>query len=169
MFSASLIVRRWWGSTRDATVTRPSASRRSSPIVGRTNPTSTWIVTRRPKRSFVRACSPSTPTRASASIVFTGNIRRKSSHPRTRVHWDICPPNATPITPNLVRLGIFRCVLVSPYTGVDKESKKIISARILSKLVVSVAKGNSNYVSKFQLSSSNSLGDMRIFVTEIDD
>ena len=52
---------------------------------------------------------------------------------------------------------------------IDKELKKIIAARILLKLVVSVAKGNSNYVSKFQLSSSNSLGDMRIFVTEIDD
>ena len=51
----------------------------------------------------------------------------------------------------------------------DKESKKIIFARILSKPVVSVAKGNSNYVSKFQLSSSNSLEVMRIFVTEIDD
>ena len=42
---------------------------------------------------------------------------------------------------------------LDPY--LDKESKKIISARMLSKLVVSVAKGNSNYVSKFQLSSSN--------------
>ena len=52
---------------------------------------------------------------------------------------------------------------------VDKESKKIISARILSKLVVSVAKGNSNYVSKFQLSSSNGLGDIPVFVTKIDD
>ena len=45
----------------------------------------------------------------------------------------------------------------------DKESKKIISARISSKLVVCVAKGNSNYVSKFQLSSSNGLGDIRVF------
>ena len=54
-------------------------------------------------------------------------------------------------------------------TSIDKESKKIIFARILSKPVVSVAKGNSNYVSKFQLSSSNSLEVMRIFVTEIDD
>jgi len=54
-------------------------------------------------------------------------------------------------------------------TFVDQESKKIIFARILSKPVVSVAKGNSNYVSKFQLSSSNSLEVMRIFVTEIDD
>ena len=57
---------------------------------------------------------------------------------------------------------------ISLSVSLDKESKKIIIARILSKLVVSVAKGNSNYVSKFQLSSSNSLGDMRIFVTEID-
>ena len=53
--------------------------------------------------------------------------------------------------------------------SLDKESKKIISARIFSKLVVCVAMGNSNYVSKLQLSSSNSLGDMHIFVTEIDD
>ena len=51
----------------------------------------------------------------------------------------------------------------------DKESKKIIVARIFSKLVVSVAKGNSNYVSKFQLSSSNGLGDISVFVTKIDD
>ena len=34
---------------------------------------------------------------------------------------------------------------------------------------MSVAKGNSNYVSKFQLSSSNGLGDIRVFVTKIDD
>ena len=60
------------------------------------------------------------------------------------------------------------CTMHIP-NGVDKESKKIISARILSKLVVSVAKGNSNYVSKFQLSSSNGLGDIPVFVTKIDD
>ena len=34
---------------------------------------------------------------------------------------------------------------------------------------MSVAEGNSNYVSKFQLSSSNGLGDIRVFVTKIDD
>ena len=56
-----------------------------------------------------------------------------------------------------------------PWPWLDEESKKIISARILSKLVVSVAMGNSNYVSKFQLSSSNGLGDIRVFVTKIDD
>ena len=55
------------------------------------------------------------------------------------------------------------------YRMVDKESKKIITARILSNLVVSVSKGNSNYVSKFQLSSSNSSGDLSNFVTEIED
>ena len=58
---------------------------------------------------------------------------------------------------------------IKRWATIDKESKKIISARILSKLVVSVAKGNSNYVSKFQLSSSNGLGDIRVFVTKIDD
>ena len=55
------------------------------------------------------------------------------------------------------------------FSLLDKESKKIISAGILSKLVVSVAKDNSNYVSKFQLSSSNGLGDIPVFVTKIDD
>ena len=51
----------------------------------------------------------------------------------------------------------------------DIESQKIIAARILLKLVVSVAKGNSKYVSKFQVSSSNSLGDMPFFVKKIED
>jgi len=73
---------------------------------------------------------------------------------------------------SLESLNLFQCSVYSRSifgAQIDKESKKIISARILSKLVVSLAKGNSNYVSKFQLSSSNTLGDMRIFVTEIDD
>ena len=47
--------------------------------------------------------------------------------------------------------------------------KKIVAARISLKLVVSVAKGNSRYVSKFQLSSSNSLGDMPFFVQQNED
>ena len=34
---------------------------------------------------------------------------------------------------------------------------------------MSVVKGNSNYVSKFQLCSSNGLGDIPVFVTKIDD
>ena len=34
---------------------------------------------------------------------------------------------------------------------------------------MSVAKSDSNYVPKFQLSSSNDLGDIHIFVTKIDD
>ena len=34
---------------------------------------------------------------------------------------------------------------------------------------MSVANGNSNYVSKFQLSSSNGLGVIHVFVTKIDD
>ena len=55
------------------------------------------------------------------------------------------------------------------YSGLGKELRKIISARILLKLVVFVAKGNSKYVSKFQLSSSNSLGDMPFFVNKIED
>ena len=45
----------------------------------------------------------------------------------------------------------------------------MIALRILSKLIVSVAKVNSNYVSKFQISSSNGLGDIRVFVSKIDD
>ena len=46
--------------------------------------------------------------------------------------------------------------------------EKTIVARILLKLVLSIAKGNSNYVSKFQLSSSNSLGDMPFFAKKIE-
>ena len=52
---------------------------------------------------------------------------------------------------------------------VDRESKKIIAARVLTKLVVSVAKGIIKYEPEFQLSSSNSLGGMSIFVTENED
>ena len=43
------------------------------------------------------------------------------------------------------------------------------NCRILLILVVSAAKGNRKYVSKFQLSSSNSLGDMPFFVKKIED
>ena len=68
-----------------------------------------------------------------------------------------------------VHVFFYKHTLFFSSAWVDKESKKIISARKLSRLVVSVAKGNSNYVSKFQLSSSNGLGDIRIFVTKIDD
>ena len=46
---------------------------------------------------------------------------------------------------------------------------KIITARILTKLVVFVAKGKTTHEPEFQLSSSNSLGDMSNFVTEIED
>ena len=53
--------------------------------------------------------------------------------------------------------------------GLDRESKKIIAARILTKLIVSVAKGKTKYEPKFHLSSSNSLGDLSIFVTENED
>ena len=59
--------------------------------------------------------------------------------------------------------------LIIKLCKLDIESKKIISARILSKLGVSVAKGNSKYVSKFQVSSSNSLGVMPFFVKKIED
>ena len=52
---------------------------------------------------------------------------------------------------------------------VDREPKKIMAARTLTKLVEFVAKGKTKYEPKFQLSSSNSLGDMSLFVTENED
>ena len=52
--------------------------------------------------------------------------------------------------------------------GREKNEKKT-AAWIWTKFVVSIANGEKKYQPKFQLSSSNTLRDMLIFVTKIED
>ena len=50
-----------------------------------------------------------------------------------------------------------------------EKNGKITAAWIWTKFVVSIANGENKYQPKFQLSSSNTLGDMPFFVTKIED
>ena len=50
-----------------------------------------------------------------------------------------------------------------------EKNGKITAAWIWTKFVVSIANGENKYQPKFQLSSSNNLGDMPFFMTEIED